>query len=355
MEIVLLQPDFETQQGPLEFEPPPYALIELSSYLTKLNIENAIFDASFYSVKKFEKYLLKEKPLVVGVNLHASASNNVLEFLGDNAKGREFQLVAFGPYCKGREEMLLMLGFDFVISGEVEDTFLELFSTLKVPMNPFFDHVDGISYKNAAGEMTSTPERVINKTVNDYPWNRLETLELERYDTDFFPYSTKHINYLLISEDCQKSCTEVTQELDYLKDTVNGVYLYDLDVSSTYALLLFQTFEKLDLHMNVMVLVKNLEELAIVQQAGIKNICIDWNIVRIDKKGHFSAFENIYFMVDEEFELAELKFFINKYKVKNVFTSEVPYADQVKIMKLLKKKTVKGNTIFDKLMRLLGL
>lgn len=353
MEIVLLQPDFGSQTGPLVFEPPPYALIELSSYLMKLNIENEVFDGSFYTVSKFERYLKKAAPMMVGVHLSANSSHDLLQFLGDNSRDKSYQLVGFGPYCKGKEESLLYLGFDFIISEEVEDTFLELYSTLKVPMNPFFDHIEGLSYLNANGEMTQTPRREIQKTADDYPWNRLRTIELERYDTRFFPYSVKHINYELISEHCRKSTTDVTQELNHLKDTVEGVYLYDLDLSSEYAIELFKTFKALDLTLDVMVKVLDKKQLDCAIKHGIKNVCIDWNIPRISKKDVLADMENVYFLVKGEFDFTQLKFYIRKYGVNNVFTEDVNYSLQLKIKRAMKRNV--KESFFDRLFKAIGL
>src|SRR6187549_1635505 len=93
---------------------PPLGLLYIATYLDEHNISNQVFDTTFSSKKVFQKFLLDEKPPVVGIYVNLMTKLNVLEtilFIKNNL--RDTRIILGGPEVTHSAENFLRYGADY--------------------------------------------------------------------------------------------------------------------------------------------------------------------------------------------------------------------------------------------------
>lgn len=172
---VLLTHGYFIKEDPVEqkiMKPyPPLGILYLSSYLTRHEIENKIFDSTFSSKEEFKKYLIKEKPEYICIYTNLMTKLNVLEiirFIKSQDQLRGSKIILGGPEVRYNADDLLKCGADCVVIGEGEETLLELIQTLDGKKIEDLSKVNGIGYKNFDGT-AFTPERSLISRLDDLP------------------------------------------------------------------------------------------------------------------------------------------------------------------------------------------
>ncbi|MBF0555805.1 MAG: radical SAM protein, partial [Nitrospirae bacterium] len=150
-----------------------------------------------------------------------------------------------GFHATARPEDLLKSDcVDVVVRGEGEETLLELAENVK---NGIYDFkaIKGISYKNADGTISHTPERGLINPLDNIPFPRRELI------FDYDKYTPEQLGWIMTSRGCPYDCAycnsktiwerkvrfspleKVIDEINYLKTTFNSIHINFMDDSFT--------------------------------------------------------------------------------------------------------------------------
>lgn len=163
---------------------PPLGILYISAYLEKHGVSNDVFDSTFSSKKRFQKYLLEHRPGIVGIYVNLMTKLNVLDvisFIKSNLP--QTVVILGGPEVRYSAENFLRNQADYIVIGEGEETMLELVNHLRnSPGDP--DGTDtlipGIAFLND-GNFVQTPERQKLKDLDELPHPNREKIDLHRY------------------------------------------------------------------------------------------------------------------------------------------------------------------------------
>lgn len=186
MDILLIQPSQGEFVKKRIFQPGvevPLNLACLSSYLDRENISNAILDmrVSESPQAELEENLREMKPKVVGISAYTSEANNskrvaktVKEFDDSIATvvGGHHGTSLLGEFLQESPN------FDFLVHGEGEMTFSELFRCLDNGNN--YHDIKGIVFRKE-GECIVTPRRDLISNLDDLPLPSRDKLDLDKY------------------------------------------------------------------------------------------------------------------------------------------------------------------------------
>src|SRR5688572_14407351 len=156
----------------------PLGILYISAYLESRNIANDVFDTTFSSKKEFFRYLITQKPDVVGIYTNLMTKINVLEVIRYIKQNLTSKIVLGGPDVRYNAEQYLKHGADVVVLGEGEETMYELCRAFreKQPL----DIIHGISFLNN-GVPIETPEREKIKDLDALPVPNRKAIDLKRY------------------------------------------------------------------------------------------------------------------------------------------------------------------------------
>ncbi len=228
---------------------PPLGILSISAFLSKSGIENEVFDTTFSSFEEQKKFIDEHRPKYIGVYTNLMSKLNVIRLINYVKSRPELQKTTIfvgGPDVTYNVENYLGIGADVVIIGEGEQTTFELISTMEVPFNPFLDHIDGIAYKNATGEITRTKERARIKEVDSLPWPARNKIDISKYLDTWKKYHGKSTLNLNTQRGCPYTCRwcstavygqsyrrrspeEVVKEMLHLQDTYSVESIWFVD------------------------------------------------------------------------------------------------------------------------------
>lgn len=194
MKVLLTYPGYDngTVIGLDVYRPLPcLPVLDVAQYLTKSGIYNEVKDTGLAAGEKIHDYLKFETPegdhaTFDALGVYCTSPGRLfcyilISTLRKQADLKGINVFVWGPDAENYPEEYLGLGIDEVVVGESQQTITELLNTLSVPFNPFLDHVKGIKYKNALGEVHTTPEREKMASLEHLPWPARKQLDIESY------------------------------------------------------------------------------------------------------------------------------------------------------------------------------
>lgn len=179
----------------------PLGILYISAWLEQHGIGNEVYDTTFSNKKKFQHFVLEQKPQVVAFYVNLMTKLNVLEgiqFVRKNLP--DTRIILGGPEVRYSAENFLRHGADFVVIGEGEETMLELCEHLSAErdgltpsfaeasadtLNPSpkerdFININGIAFM-VDGKVVKTPERQKLKDLDELPFPNRKKVNLHLY------------------------------------------------------------------------------------------------------------------------------------------------------------------------------
>ncbi|MFX0040294.1 MAG: TIGR04013 family B12-binding domain/radical SAM domain-containing protein [Candidatus Heimdallarchaeota archaeon] len=150
-------------------------IYSFNALIAALETDNYFDDFKIYFIKKKEELIdglkniiEKHELIIVGFSFFTTQLWEIYDLISILKKKCKHNVVyiAGGPHATGDPLGVLKLGFDFVVVGEGEKTFIELLKKLKIDSD--YENVKGISYINGSNDYVFTGKRdLIN--LDDYP------------------------------------------------------------------------------------------------------------------------------------------------------------------------------------------
>lgn len=198
-DVVLVQPNYgyQRESGAWGVNP-PLGLCYIAAVLEKNNISVKIVDANALNMspQETQEEILRENPRIVGFSILTPAHSFCIETI----KNLNVLKVAGGNQSTALPRELLEQGFDIVVRGEGEQTFLE------IVQGKSLDTIKGISYKKNGVVMHNQPQNPLDP--NDLPLPARHLLLNNGVD---FPYKSAYTKYrpwtgILTTRGCPYNC-----------------------------------------------------------------------------------------------------------------------------------------------------
>ena len=159
----------------------PLGLLYISAYLNKYNIENHVFDSTFYSLEKQLEFIAKNQPKIIAIYTNLMTKINVIKLikiLKKNAKYGFPKIILGGPDITYNCENYLKTGVDFLIIGEGEETTLELYKA--IINNTDYSTIAGLAYLEN-GLVKKTSPRIKMKDLSNLPLPNRSAIPINKY------------------------------------------------------------------------------------------------------------------------------------------------------------------------------
>lgn len=224
----------------------PLGILYISAYLNQNNIENHVFDSTFYNQKDQLKFIENKQPKTVAIYTNLMTKVNVIKLvkiLNNDAKYGFPKIVLGGPDITYNLENYLKTGADFLIIGEGEQTTLELH--LAISNNKSFSKIQGIAYMED-GALKKTTPRTHMKHLKELPLPNRAAIPVDKY-LDIWkthhgqssmtvstqrgcPYTCKWCSTAVYGQSYRRRPPEmVAAELKMLKETYNPDSIWFVD------------------------------------------------------------------------------------------------------------------------------
>jgi len=171
---------------------PPLGILYISAYLEQNGFDNEVFDSTFSSLDKLKEHITSEKPGIVAVYTNLMTKLNVLKiirFIKTDPALQHIKIILGGPEVRNHKEKFLDHGADVIVFGEGEDTMVDLVKAFSGEAVPDLDLMQGIAYKDKAGEIVVMPDRILIRDVNHLPFPNRKKIDLQLY---FNVWKQKH-------------------------------------------------------------------------------------------------------------------------------------------------------------------
>lgn len=160
----------------------PLGILYIAAFLEKNNIQVNVFDTTFSTFEDQCQLLIKDPPPIIGVYVNLMTRLNVIRlirFIKNEKTLSHTKIILGGPEVKHSAENFLNAGADFIITGEGEETMLELSSAI-ISNESDFSNIKSIVYANGSG-YTHTMERQNVRDINLLPIPAREKVDLQKY------------------------------------------------------------------------------------------------------------------------------------------------------------------------------
>ncbi len=159
----------------------PLGLLYVSAYLNQNNIENSVFDSTFYSKKDQLDFISQNSPRVVAIYTNLMTKINVIKLihiLKNEAKYGFPKIILGGPDITYNCENYLKTGVDFLVIGEGEQTTLELYNAIVNVED--YSEITGIAYLKDT-KVIKTPPRTKIKDLSELPLPNRADIPVDKY------------------------------------------------------------------------------------------------------------------------------------------------------------------------------
>ena len=183
---------------------PPLGILYLSGYLKENNIIHEVFDTTFSTKNEFYNNLLQKKPSYLAVYINLMTKLNVLEmiqFVKNSPELSETKIILGGPDVRYNTDNLLNYGADFLVIGEGEETFLEIFKN-----ESDFQSIDGLAYKDKSGKVCVNKERTLRKNLEHLPFPNRKSIDLNLYLNAWKKYHSESSMTISTMRGCPYTC-----------------------------------------------------------------------------------------------------------------------------------------------------
>ncbi len=169
----------------------PLGILYLAAFLDEQNIENEVFDTTFSTPEVLYQHLREKKPrfLAIYVNLMTKVSVlEIIRFVKNTPELKDTIIILGGPEVKNHADNFLAHHADYLIIGEGEESLFSLIQYLNRRIEGDFNNkgedraeIEGIAYRNEAGETVFTRERTKIKDLDSLPFPARQKVNLRLY------------------------------------------------------------------------------------------------------------------------------------------------------------------------------
>jgi anaerobic magnesium-protoporphyrin IX monomethyl ester cyclase len=162
----------------------PLGILYISAYLEQHGYDNEVFDSTFSSFDKLCARLLHERPQVIGMYTNLMTKLNVLRiirFIKSSDDLQHLKIVLGGPEVRNHALKFLEHGADFVVTGEGEQTMLELVQYIEGTFSGTLADIEGISYLDSEKGLQQNKERMKLKNLDVLPFPNRQKVNLSLY------------------------------------------------------------------------------------------------------------------------------------------------------------------------------
>lgn len=184
----------------------PLGILYISAYLNENNIENHVFDSTFYCQKTQLKFIENKQPKVVAIYTNLMTKVNVIQLvklLNNDAKYGFPKIILGGPDITYNLENYLKTGVDFLIIGEGEQTTLELYHAIS--NNENYDKIQGIAYMQDGRVKKSSP-RLHMKSLKVLPLPNRAAIPVDKYLDTWKTHHGKSSMAISTQRGCPYTC-----------------------------------------------------------------------------------------------------------------------------------------------------
>ncbi|HMC01748.1 MAG TPA: radical SAM protein, partial [Flavobacteriaceae bacterium] len=225
---------------------PPLGLLYISSYLKTHQVENDIFDSTYYSPQEQLDYIHEKQPRVVAIYTNLMTKINVIRLVkilkSESLYGFP-KIILGGPDITYNCENYLKTGAHFLVIGEGEQTTLELYSA--IINNRSHKHIQGIAFIENEKVIITEPREKI-KDLSELPLPNRDAIPIHKYLETWKKYHGKSSMTVSTQRGCPYTCkwcstavyglsyrrrpaNLVVEELQLLKETYNPDAIWFVD------------------------------------------------------------------------------------------------------------------------------
>jgi radical SAM superfamily enzyme YgiQ (UPF0313 family) len=162
----------------------PLGILYISAYLEQHGYDNEVFDSTFSSFDKLCARLLQQPPQVIGIYTNLMTKLNVLRIIRYIRSTTELQhtkIILGGPEVRNHALKFLEHGADYIVSGEGEQTMLELVQFAEGTFTGNLTDIEGVSFLDADSNMHQNKERTKLKNLDVLPFPNRHKVNLSLY------------------------------------------------------------------------------------------------------------------------------------------------------------------------------
>lgn len=159
----------------------PLGILYISAYLNQKNVDNHVYDSTFYSKADQLIFIKEQQPKAVAIYTNLMTKINVailVKILKTDSQYGFPKIILGGPDVTYNCEDYLRTGADFLIIGEGEETSLELYES--ITENKDFHHIPGIAFLEGDC-VVKTASRVKMKELSELPLPNREAIPVDKY------------------------------------------------------------------------------------------------------------------------------------------------------------------------------
>jgi radical SAM superfamily enzyme YgiQ (UPF0313 family) len=185
---------------------PPLGLLYINSYLKSRGVDSQLFDTTFASLDSLQSYLREQRPPIVGIYANLMTRARVLKVI---AAAREVgaTVVVGGPDPANYLDEYLSRGTDVIAIGEGELTLEELVPHLHRYGLDGLERVDGIAYRNSAGEIVRNESRTMIADLDAQPFPDRAAIDQQKYIDVWRQHHGRGSVSLITARGCPFTCT----------------------------------------------------------------------------------------------------------------------------------------------------
>lgn len=218
---------------------PPLGILYISAWLEHHGYHNEVFDTTFETKAGLKRYLLAERPQVLGLYTNLMTKVNVIDiihYIKTTQELKEIVIVLGGPDVRHNIADYLSTGADVAVFGEGEQTMLELVKAIEQGVRTEFAHIDGVAYTSAEYGLIKNAERDKIKDINELPIPNRKKIDMDLYLKTWkeahglsamtvstqrgCPYTCKWCSTAVYGQSYRRrKPKKVAEELRYLKNT----------------------------------------------------------------------------------------------------------------------------------------
>ena len=184
----------------------PLGLLYISSYLNDKNIENHVFDSTFYSQKEQLAFIQNKQPKAVAIYTNLMTKINVIKLiklLKNDSKYGFPKIILGGPDITYNCENYLNTGVDFLVIGEGEQTTLELYDA--IVNNSNYQNIPGIVFLEN-GRIKKTAPRAKIKDLSELPLPNRAAIPVNKYLDTWKTHHGKSSMTISTQRGCPYTC-----------------------------------------------------------------------------------------------------------------------------------------------------
>jgi radical SAM superfamily enzyme YgiQ (UPF0313 family) len=159
---------------------PPLGILYISAYLKSRDFDVSIFDMTFEGVAAFGEYVRRERPPVVGIYSNLMTRPRIIQMM-KFCREAGSTVVIGGPDSANYPAEYLDQGASVVVIGEGELTLEELLPHLARYGPVDMAHIQGIAYRDDAGQLVETLPRPYISELDAQPFPDRAAIDIPEY------------------------------------------------------------------------------------------------------------------------------------------------------------------------------